>query len=69
MQTEATTFRRALMHYVNEYGDRKGATVGMINRVDHTHLFAMHNCELIDTLTPRGVVKTAIRGLSVVDGE
>ena len=67
MQTEASVFRRALMHFMKAYGDRKAPAIGMINRVDHSHLFAMYQCELIDAVAPNGVVKTSIRGLSVVE--
>jgi hypothetical protein len=67
METDATDFRRAMVVYTKDHGDRKASAVGMINRVDHGHLFTMYHCTLIERVTPSGVVKTVISGLSIVD--
>jgi hypothetical protein len=68
METDTSEFRRALVQYTKEHGDKRVGSIGMINRVDHGHLFAMYGCTLVDYTSPTGIIRTVISGMSIVDG-
>ena len=68
MELDASEFRRAMILYTKEHGDRGTPSVGMINRVDHGHLFAMYGCTMVERTSPSGIVRTVIQGLSTIDG-
>ena len=67
VELETSEFRRALIQYTKDNGDRRTQSIGMINRVDHGHLFHMYGCTLVERTTPTGSVRTVIVGLSLLD--
>jgi hypothetical protein len=67
METDTSEFRRTLIQYTKDHGDKRIGSIGMINRVDHGHLFAMYGCTLVDYTSPTGIIRTVISGISIVD--
>jgi phage/plasmid-associated DNA primase len=67
VETDAADFRRALMLFTKEFGDRRSPTIGIISKVDHGHLFAMYGCMITERVTSSGTVRTVITGMSMVD--
>lgn len=66
-EVSTSEFRRRLTLFTRENCDRKTPVVGAISKVDHSHLFAMYNCTIIERRTQSGQNKTVIAGLSLVD--
>jgi phage/plasmid-associated DNA primase len=68
METEASDFRRCLIQYTKDHGDRRAVGgVGPINRVDHTHLFSMYHCTLAEAVSPSGLTSIVIHGMSILE--
>ena len=63
-ETDGQTFRRALLSYMRENGDRR-STVSAISQVDHGHIFAMYGCTIKETIKTSGVTSIIIIGLKV----
>jgi hypothetical protein len=68
VETDSSEFRRAVIQFTKDHGDRRAESIGMINSVDHGHLFSIYNCTMVEITSPSGIVRTVIRGLTVVDG-
>jgi len=66
-EVDTATFRRILVQWTKEHGDRRAPVIGMINTVDHRHLFAMYNCTVIASQMDDGTTHTNIRGLSLIE--
>ena len=67
METPASEFRRALVQYTKEYGDRRAPTIGMITKLDHGHLFSVYGCTLHERTLTSGTTSVMIVGLSLLD--
>jgi hypothetical protein len=67
METDASEFRRAMILYTKDHGDRRAQAIGMINKVDHSHLFSMYGCSLVESTSPSGIIRTSIHGMTIVD--
>lgn len=60
----SSEFRKHLIQWSRENGDKKSPSVSMITHVDHGHLFAMYGCVIEERML--GMVrKVFIKGLSV----
>lgn len=66
-EVSANDFRRRLVAFTRENCDRRSPTIGVISKVDHSHLFGMYGCKIIERTIPGGTVRTFISGLSLVE--
>ena len=67
LEVEATEFRRALMQYTKDNGDRRASAFGIINKVDHGHVFALHGCTMSERVSlVGGLTRTYITGVSLL---
>ena len=66
-EVPANEFRRRLIAYTRENCDRRAPTIGVISKVDHSHLFAMYGCKIIERTLSGGTVRTFIDGLSLAE--
>jgi energy-coupling factor transporter ATP-binding protein EcfA2 len=62
LQTTSSEFRKNLVQYGREHGERKTPPIALLTKVDHGHLFAMYGCTLEVDPTTRQVV---IQGMGV----
>ena len=67
LEVDAAEFRRVLLQYTKDNGDRRSMVVGAINAVDHGHVFAMYGCRLEERGGDNGVVRTVIRGVALLE--
>lgn len=67
-ETPAADIRRSLIQYMRESGGgvRKGASITMISKVDHGHLFAMYGCTIVER-NNGGTRSVVIVGLRLSD--
>ena len=67
LEVDAAEFRRVLLQYTKDNGDRRSMVVGAINAVDHGHVSAMYGCRLEERGGDNGVVRTVIRGVALLE--
>ena len=63
-ETSGQSFRRALLTYMRENGDRRTA-VCTVSKVDHGHIFAMYGCSIKEDVKSSGVSSTVIYGMKI----
>jgi phage/plasmid-associated DNA primase len=63
-ETKASAFRKALLLYMRENGDRR-SNVSAVSKVDHGHIFTMYGCSIHERVNPSGTTSVMIQGMKI----
>ena len=64
MRTSSSDFKKFLVQFAKELGDKRVHGIGVLSKVDHGHLFAMYGCELKEDKTEK-TRRIYINGMSI----